>query len=386
MHSDLRGKPSLLIVSDTAMCHTGNGVAVFEPTLREIEQLTKVFEEIHWIGFDSGTQAGNMRLCAEPAVTFTILKRTGGPGIKSKFSIVLSLLSYYRIIREAIKGNKIVHTRAPSVPALIAILYSLFDKNRVYWHKFAGNWVQENPPMSYGLQRKLLKRARHTIVTVNGRWPDQEPHVLSFENPCFTDEELKEAHRAAANKDYSSSLTFCFVGRTEAEKGLGILLEALPLLQNPETIAKVYIVGDGPQAAEFKKKAQSLPFAIEFTGAIARDELNKVYKQSHIFCLPSYASEGFPKVIAEAATFGCVPVVSSVSSITQYINNTNGRIIDELVPQSLAKILDELIADRITLRSLSRNSIRVGDLYTYSLYGKRIMNVITEKINERDES
>ena len=37
--------------------------------------------------------------------------------------------------------------------------------------------------------------------------------------------------------------------------------------------------------------------------------------------MPTTASEGFPKVIAEAMNFGCIPVVSMVSSIGQYVKH-----------------------------------------------------------------
>ena len=45
--------------------------------------------------------------------------------------------------------------------------------------------------------------------------------------------------------------------------------------------------------------------------------------------LPSY-SEGFPKVIAEAMNFGCIPIVSDISCIRQYIiNGKNGFLINQ---------------------------------------------------------
>ena len=62
-----------------------------------------------------------------------------------------------------------------------------------------------------------------------------------------------------------------------------------------------------------------------FHGFLGRDQIFDLYAKSHLFLLPS-DSEGFPKVVAEAAAFGCVPVVSDVSSIGQYVNSSNGYL------------------------------------------------------------
>lgn len=47
--------------------------------------------------------------------------------------------------------------------------------------------------------------------------------------------------------------------------------------------------------------------------------------EGYFLLLPS-DSEGFPKVIAEAACYGVIPVVSAVSSIPHYIKNENGYL------------------------------------------------------------
>ena len=44
-------------------------------------------------------------------------------------------------------------------------------------------------------------------------------------------------------------------------------------------------------------------------GALNREEIFQIYKESHAIILLS-KSEGFPKVIMEAGAFGCVPIVS----------------------------------------------------------------------------
>lgn len=374
-------KPSLLIVSDSGMCFTDEGIAVFEPTLREVEQFAHMFEKVHWIGYDYGKNPGNMRVPIAKNLTVQPLKRTGGETLKHKLQIIRNLAFYRRVVNQAIDNYPIVHTRAPSIPATFATLRSYRDKKRVYWHKYAGSWVAEDAPVFYRFQRWLLKRAKNTIVAINGRWPGQQSHIISLENPCLTDEELQEANSVAAAKHYDGGLNICFVGRLEAAKGLDILLDALKLVKDPGAIKKVFLVGPGSDIESYKRKTATFPFEVIYTGAISRSELNKVYGQSHIFCLPS-ESEGFPKVLAEAASFGCVPVVTPVSSIGQYFNAENGIILHERTPEFLAKAMDEVFADRDKLRKLAQNSAAMGTLFTYSRYNQKIWDAIRKKQEE----
>jgi glycosyltransferase involved in cell wall biosynthesis len=320
-----------------------------------------------------------MRVPIAKNLTVQPLKRTGGETLKHKLQIIRSLAFYRRIVNQAIDKYPIVHTRAPSIPATFAILRSFRDKKRVYWHKYAGSWVAEDAPVFYAFQRWLLKRAKNTIVAINGRWPGQQSHIISLENPCLSDEELREANSVAAGKRYDSGLNICFVGRLEAAKGLDILLDALNLVQEPKAINKVFLVGpSGSDVESYKRKTAKFPFEVIYTGAISRDELNKVYGQSHIFCLPS-ESEGFPKVLAEAASFGCVPVVTPVSSIGQYFNADNAIILHERTAQFIATALDKVFADRQELRKLAENSAKMGTLFTYSRYNQKIWEAITRK-------
>ena len=61
-------------------------------------------------------------------------------------------------------------------------------------------------------------------------------------------------------------------------------------------------------------------------GLLNRKDIFKIYSQSHILILLS-KTEGFPKVVAEAAVFGCVPVVSNFNGISEIIEHGNNGFI-----------------------------------------------------------
>lgn len=367
----------LLIVSDTPMWNRSEGTVVFEATLREVEHLTDVFDEIVWIGFNnpSVAQGNNARPPAKKAIKLILLPMSGGPGLRNKWKQMTSLWGYFRLIKRELKGVKYVHTRAPSIPALLAILISLFDKKRRYWHKFAGNWAQENPPFSYKLQKTLMLRAKHTRVALNGTWDDQKSHTLSFENPCFSDEELAHAFKISENKVYQTPFHLLFVGRIEVEKGVGRILDALSLLSTVEQskILEVSFVGKGKDMEFLKNKAAQIPMSIHFPGPKSREELDGYYARSHIFIFPSSASEGFPKVVAEAAAYGNLLMVSQVSSLRHYIyHQQNGIVFQDYLPNTIANELQDILSQPDKMKKLALEGSKIARAFTYERYNQRV--------------
>ncbi len=86
------------------------------------------------------------------------------------------------------------------------------------------------------------------------------------------------------------------------------------------------MVGDGPLRAELEARcARELPGRAELHGWMSRAELEHVLTRGHLLLLPS-RSEGFPKVVAEALAFGCVPVASDVSAVGQVLAETGGGL------------------------------------------------------------
>ena len=77
-----------------------------------------------------------------------------------------------------------------------------------------------------------------------------------------------------------------------------------------------------------KKQKSISGINVKFLGEIDKNHLFKIYEKCHLIILPSN-SEGFPKVIAEAGAYGCVPVVSKVGSIIHYINSSNGYLLNQ---------------------------------------------------------
>lgn len=361
---------ALAIISDTPMPRDGQGsLLVFEPTLREVEHLLAVFDVIFWYGMPvkekpSNTyrmpSSQNIRLIPFPPAR-------GGDSFFQKIKVVAYLpLLFLRVLQIMVKYD-FIHTRGPSVPAWCSIIMAGWFRRKRVWHKYAGNWNEQNPPFSYKRQRALLKRSTHP-VTVNGRWGDKNPNILSFENPCFSSIELALSGRNM--KDFSSGKWhILFVGRLEFEKGIHLVLEAARQL--PDNFIW-HIVGDGKERKQVEHVTAQYRH-IHFWGSLNRHQLNEVYETCHFFLLPTVASEGFPKVIAEACGFGCIPIVSTVSSISQYVSADFGYLLPHCTGAEVVKALRHFTTLNIEeLRDKSESARRLAQLFTYERYLDRI--------------
>lgn len=369
----------LLILSDTPFYLGEHGAwEAYEPTLREVESVSSFFSEIQWLGYlRSQSNPGNARCPFVRTIQLNSLPvLRGGQSIWAKLRILPRLPLMSVVILKEIRRYDVIHTRGPSIPAFIAILWSFVLRKKTFWHKYAGNWMQPNPPFMYGLQKRLLFRAAHSRVTINGNWPRQPKHVFSFENPSFTLAEWQVASSSAKHKSFDGRLILCYAGLIDEAKGVIQLMNAFAkCTQLQDRVQKIVIAGDGPSMAIVVSLAEQLRVPVEFPGYLSRERLNSVYLQSHALILPS-ATEGFPKVVAEAAAFGCIPIVTDVSSIGQYvIHESNGFLLDDNQTDTIAMALDQLLSSG-KLKQISKAAVSMSAAFTYERFVTRVGELI----------
>ena len=95
--------------------------------------------------------------------------------------------------------------------------------------------------------------------------------------------------------------------------------------------------------------------------------------------LPS-KSEGFPKVIGEAMNYGCIPIVSDVSCISQYIKDgINGFLIKPITSKEIIKNIQLAIKLKDNEKEkIKKYNFELAEKFTYEYYKHRIKNEIFE--------
>jgi glycosyltransferase involved in cell wall biosynthesis len=337
----------LLIISNMSHYLRDSTIVGWGPTVQEIDQLATLFEEVRHLGcLHSETAPASALPYRSSNVTFLPLPPAGGSSLKDKLGILGFARTYLREIRRELPNADVVHVRCPAnIPLFAIIQLALTRHPKRRWVKYAGNWRPEGrEAWSYRFQRWWLQRNLHRgLVTINGEWPDQPPHVHSFVNPCLSEEELQEGRRLAENKVMQRPVRLLFVGNLSTAKGVHHALKALRLALDRNAEICMEFIGDGPERPAFEQMARELNLCevVQFHGWVPRSELSGYYGRAHLLLLPS-RTEGWPKVLSEAMAFGVVPLASAVGSIPQYLAGAQtGRAIPaEAVERYADAILD----------------------------------------------
>ncbi|MCX7549075.1 glycosyltransferase [Xanthomarina sp. F1114] len=371
---------SLCIISHTEHYLLPDGSVVgLGSTVTEINQLLAVFDKIIHVAMLHKSQAPASALpYTSNHIEFVALPEVGGAALKDKLEILLQAPKMIAIIHKALKRSDCFQFRAPTGIGVYIIPYLILFSSKKGWFKYAGNWKQKDAPLAYSFQKWLLEKQSRP-VTINGFWEDQPKQCLSFENPCLTETEIQSGQQVIADISFQFPLQLCFVGRLETAKGVDLIIDTLASLK-PEILEKIgslHLVGAGAQMEAYQKQAKTLGLPIVFHGYLSRNEVHNIYKKSHAIVLPS-ASEGFPKVIAEAMNYGCVPIVSRVSSIGHYIkDNENGFLMANLSQASLETCLMNLLTlEQAAYQQLSSTSLDFIGRFSYPYYNQRILKDI----------
>jgi glycosyltransferase involved in cell wall biosynthesis len=151
---------------------------------------------------------------------------------------------------------------------------------------------------------------------------------------------------AARVPHQSDGATILCVARQYPRKHVSDLLRALPSVRRAVPQARAVIAGDGPEHARLRALAAELGLndAVSFTGALPDQELELLYRQADIFCLPS-VQEGFGIVFLEAMACGLPVVATLAAAIPEVVPDRRAGL---LVPPgdiaALAHALIELLA------------------------------------------
>jgi colanic acid/amylovoran biosynthesis glycosyltransferase len=198
--------------------------------------------------------------------------------------------------------------------------------------------------------------ARSQLMALSDREMWDKLHVIHVGIP------IEQFTRAADTSSSHDAFTILFIGRLVAVKGQAILLEAVALLRARGHSVNVVIAGDGPLRPTLEHLAEELELAdqVSFLGAVGQDEIQAVYAEASVFCLPSFA-EGVPGVLMEAMAME-LPVVSTrITGVPELVDDgRTGLLVAPGRTDQLAGALERLLVDpalRRKMGSLAREKV-----------------------------
>ena len=246
-------------------------------------------------------------------------------------------------IFEAMKKADHIHLRCPGNMALLAAVVQIFFPKKVKTAKYAGNWdPKARQPFTYKLQRWILSNTiltKNIQVLVYGDWENQTKNIKPFFTATYSESEILNANFRIQNKD-QESIKFLFVGTLSRGKQPLYAIQIVEELFKKGKNVTLDLFGDGAMKSEIETyiRNNDLESIIQLKGNQSKDAILTAYQNSHFLILPS-KSEGWPKVVAEAMFWGCVPIASPVSCISYMMGNgSRGILLHEKIQEDINQI------------------------------------------------
>jgi glycosyltransferase involved in cell wall biosynthesis len=247
----------------------------------------------------------------------------------------------------------------------------------------AQNIEKRYPPPFRWLERAALRRATavHTCNEEAGRILRRKGFSGILRNLGLGVDVERFAPEAAAAPALHGALRVGYVGRLEAHKGVGVLLEAVARLPEIE----LTVVGEGPEREALNRQIATLGLADRVTvqGFAAHDRLPDLYRTFDVLVVPSLETgswiEQFGRVAVEAMAVGVAVVASESGSLPEVLAGS-GVLVRPGDVDALADVLARLRDDPAARARLVAAGRRRAGHFSWPALAERHLALYQEMI------
>jgi len=179
-----------------------------------------------------------------------------------------------------------------------------------------------------------------------------------------------------------------FVGRLVHEKGVHVLMDAIPKILSYYNDVKFVIAGKGPQLDYLRMKTAEMGISqkVYFTGYISDEDLARLYKCCDIAVVPSLY-EPFGIVALEGIVAGVPVVVSDTGGLGEIVEHgRDGMKFYTGNSNSLADCILELLFNPDKVSEIVKNAYeKAARLYDRRIISMRTLEVYREILDENEK-
>jgi glycosyltransferase involved in cell wall biosynthesis len=259
---------------------------------------------------------------SDPQVSFFQIPRLNFMSFTSIISSVVKIpVIFFQMVKHCIWADHI-HLRCPGNIGLIACFVQIFFPRKTKTIKYAGNWdPQSKQPLSYRIQKKILSNTfltRNCKVLVYGTWKGMSKNIYPFFTASYDQSEIEEISKSPIGKQ----IKLIFVGSLTKSKQPILAVKTAQALKKKGFEVALNVYGDGVEFDRLKQYIadQKLSNSVYLHGNQPKSVIKQAFKEAHFLVFLS-KSEGWPKVVAEAMFWGCIPLASKVSCVPEMLGN-----------------------------------------------------------------
>lgn len=271
-----------------------------------------------------------------PSFDITTIKNS----IKSLFLIPAIFFNIYRSMRWADH----IHLRCPGNVGLLGCFVQILFPSKPKTVKYAGNWdPKSKQPYSYRMQKRIISNTfltKNCKVLVYGEWENQTKNIIPFFTATYSKDEIKEIPK----KNFSNEIRFVFVGGLTVGKQPLKSVQVIQKLRDKGYNVRLDLFGEGVERERIERyiAENRLSSIICLQGNADKEMVKSAYQKSHFLIFIS-KSEGWPKVVAEAMFWSCLPITAAVSCVPFMVDNGNrGGIVTDAIETIVNKVIEYL--------------------------------------------
>ena len=237
--------------------------------------------------------------------------------LRSFFVIPIICWEIFKLMK---KVNHI-HLRCPGNVGLLGCFVQVLFPKKTKTVKYAGNWdPKSRQPLSYRIQKWIVSNTfltKNCKVLVYGEWENQSKNILPFFTASYKSSEIIEMPK----KNLLPIIKFIFVGTFSEGKQPLLSVKTIENLLSKKLEVQLDMYGNGVKFNEIKKYIieNKLEKNVFLHGSKTKEVVKKAFQAAHFLIFIS-KSEGWPKVVAEAMFWRCLPISSNVSCVDFMLN------------------------------------------------------------------
>ena len=361
----------------------GNLVYAYEPYVREMNLWANYVDEILIIApianenindIEISYKHKNLRVIAIPNFDIT--------SIKNFYRAILVLPKICKEIYMVMKEVNHIHLRCPGNIGLLGCLVQIMFPTKTKTAKYAGNWDPNSiQPITYKFQRWILSNTfltKNIKVLVYGEWPNQTKNILPFFTASYKESEIEGVKK----KNLNSIIYFVFVGSLSKGKQPLLSVKACHELINKGYKIQLDIYGDGVMRNDVENyiKKNELEKKIILHGNVNKEIVKLAFIKAHFLIFIS-KSEGWPKVVAEAMFWRCLPISTNVSCVNYMLGyNSRGSILRANVKtKDIVFEIENYLKDETLYQEKVKNAQQWSQNYTLDKFRIEIKNILNDE-------
>jgi glycosyltransferase involved in cell wall biosynthesis len=311
------------------------------------------------------------------SIDFVVIESFDILSIVGFFKTIVKIPKICWKIYSAMQKADHIHLRCPGNIGLLGCFVQILFPKKIKTAKYAGNWdPNSKQPLTYRLQKWILSNrflTRNMQVLVYGEWEGSSKNIKPFFTATYQEVDKSPMIR----RNLKEQIRFIFVGALVSGKKPIYAIQLVASLYKKGFDVDLTLYGEGIERKILEEYIikNNLQNIISLAGNQTRETVKKAYESSHFVILPS-ESEGWPKAIAEAMFWGCVPVATAVSCVPFMLDYGQRGVVLEMDLERDVHQLESLLRREDDYQNKSLKAGEWSRKYTLDVFEMEVEKLI----------